>query len=193
MVIKYKNCMYSRDELSQFPLQKLASIYPQNIEEEELLQEIFEMRASVSSYFALTSLVDVKHKWQEDILQKYIDEKRETMAPENPVSLTPEDEAKLDSAVVTKETELELQAKLDKHNHKKPIKGSPENPMSREEAVDLMGEDKVKEIEETAEVVTEEELDKAIETLTEEEKPKEEAPKVEKEKKPRKPRTPKAK
>lgn len=174
---------YTRDELSTFTLQKLASIYPQNKEEDEILQEIFEKKASVSSYFTLTSLVDVKHKWQEEILQKYIDLKRETMAPENPVSLTPSDEAKLDSNVITKEAELELQAKLDKGNKRKTdaSKGSQENPLTEEEAVEEFGAETVEEIKETAVEVTAEEL----EVLTEEKAPEE----TTKEKKTRKPRT----
>lgn len=128
---------YSRDELTQFTLQKLASIYPATLEDEALLKEIFESRASVSSYFTLTSLVDVKAKWQEEIVQKYVDEKRESMAPENPASLTPEEEALLEPGVVTKENELKLQASLDAKNHKKakeveitadePIEESTEN------------------------------------------------------------------
>lgn len=109
---------YSRDELAAFTLQKLASIYPQNEQEENLVKEMFEKRASISNYAVLTSMVDVKAKWQEDILQKYVDEKRETMAPENPAELTAEEEAQLDANVITKEKELELQAKLDKRNGK---------------------------------------------------------------------------
>ncbi len=122
--------MYNRDEMAQFTLQKLASIYPQNLEQEELLKEMFDSRASVSSYFTLTSVVDIKHGWQEAIIQKYVDIKRESMPPENPVSLTAEDESKLDASVVTKEIELELQAKLDKHNAK--VKGIMTEEVSHE-------------------------------------------------------------
>lgn len=104
--------------MSNMTLQKLASIYPPTLEDESLLKEMFDMRARVSSYFALTSLVDIKTKWQEEIVQKYVDEKRETMAPENPAELSPEDEAQLDANKITKEKELELQAKLDKKNGK---------------------------------------------------------------------------
>lgn len=110
---------YSRDELSNFTLQKLASIYPQTQEDETTLREIFEMRARVSPYHTLTAMVDIKSGWQEQIIQKYVDEKRETMAPENPATLSPEDEAQLDAAFITKDKELELQAKLDKKNGKK--------------------------------------------------------------------------
>lgn len=119
--------MYTRDELSTFPLQKLASIYPQTEQEEVLLQEVFEQRASVSNYFTLTSLVDVKNGWQEKIIQKYVDIKRETMALENPATLLPEDEAALDTNVITKEKELELQEKLDKKNgrYKEPVLEEP--------------------------------------------------------------------
>lgn len=119
--------MYTRDELSTFTLQKLASLYPQTEPEEVLLQEVFEQRASVSNYFTLTSLVDVKNGWQEKIIQKYVDIKRETMALENPATLLPEDEAALDTNVITKEKELELQAKLDKKNgrYKEPVLEEP--------------------------------------------------------------------
>lgn len=119
--------MYTRDELSTFTLQKLASIYPQNEPEEEQLKEVFEQRASVSNYFTLTSLVDIKSGWQEQILQKYVDIKRETMALENPATLLPEDEAALDTNVITKEKELELQEKLDKKNgrYKEPVLEEP--------------------------------------------------------------------
>lgn len=98
-------------------LQRLAYILPQTSEEEAMVKEIFEQRAKVSTYQTLTT-IDVKLGWQEAILQKYIDEKRETMAPENPAALTPEEEANLDANVITKEKELELQAKLDARNKK---------------------------------------------------------------------------
>lgn len=107
---------YSRDELATFTLQKLASIYPQNLEEETILKEAFEIKASNSSYFALTSLVDIKSGWQEEILQKYVDIRRETMPIENAATLNAEDESYLDASVITKEKELELQAKLDSKN-----------------------------------------------------------------------------
>lgn len=110
---------YDRNELSTFTLQKLASLYPQNMEEEVLLKEIFDKRASVSSYLELTALVDIKNGWQETIIQHYVDIKRETMPVENPATLSPEDESKLDASVVTKETELELQDKLDTANAKR--------------------------------------------------------------------------
>lgn len=159
---------YSRDEMATFSLQKLSSIYPENLEQEDILKEVFDKRASVSNYFTLTSLVDVKHKWQEDVLQKYIDVKRETMPPEHPVSLRPEDEAKLDSAVITKETELEMQAKLDKGNNKQKERaaGTPEDPLTREEAVEILGEEKVEEIEKTAETVSSQEEAETIEETT---------------------------
>jgi hypothetical protein len=147
---------YSRDELSTFPLQKLASLYPQNAQDEELLKEIFEMRASVSSYFVLTSLVDIRNGWQEKIIQKYVDQHRETMQPENPAELSPEDEAKLDANVITKEAELELQAKLDEANSKrKGIITNEEPETENVEIPDVVGEQVVSETKETAPVVTE--------------------------------------
>lgn len=137
---------YSRDELSTFTLQKLASIYPRNAEEEALLHEIFEQRASVSSYHTLTSVVDIKEGWQEKIVQQYVDKLRETMQPENPVSLTPEDEAKLDTAVITKAQELELQAKLDEANAKiKGIMATDEEP-EPVETPDIVGEQEKKKV-----------------------------------------------
>lgn len=107
----------TRQELGSMTLQRLAYILPQTAEEETMVKEVFESRARNSTYQTLTT-IDVKLGWQENILQKFIDEKREVMAPENPVSLTPEDEARLDTAVITKDTELELQAKLDAKNKK---------------------------------------------------------------------------
>ncbi len=109
---------YNRNELDQMTLQKLASLYPEDLQQEELIKEIFDLRAKVSSYQTLTTL-DVKQGWQEEIVQKYVDEKRENMPPENPAELTPEEESNLDAAVITKEKELELQAKLDKRNAKR--------------------------------------------------------------------------
>ncbi len=107
----------TRQELGSMTLQRLAYILPQNAEEETIVKDVFETRARNSTYQTLTT-IDVKLGWQEQILQKYINEKRENMPAENPASLTPEDEAKLDTAVITKETELELQAKLDAKNKK---------------------------------------------------------------------------
>lgn len=115
---------YTSEELSTFTLQRLASLYAKDALQEELLKEVFAQRAAVSSYFTLTSLVDIKSGWQEQILQKYVDIKRETMALENPATLLPEDEAALDTNVITKEKELELQAKLDAKNGR--IKKMPE-------------------------------------------------------------------
>lgn len=106
---------YTKQELYTMTLQRLAYVMPQNAEDEKLLQEIFELRAAVSTYQTLTA-IDVRQGWQEDILQKYVDEKRETMARENPATLNGEDQAALDSNVITKEKELELQAKLDEKN-----------------------------------------------------------------------------
>lgn len=109
--------MITTQELGSMTLQRLAYILPQTMEEETIVKEAFDARASHSSYQTLTT-IDVKLGWQEAIIQKYVDVKRETMAPENPASLTPEEESNLDTAVVTKDKELELQAKLDKRNHK---------------------------------------------------------------------------
>lgn len=112
---------FDRNELSQMSLQRLSYVLPQDMDEEILLKEIFEQRASVSTYQTLTS-VDVKIGWQEGIIQKHVDIKRETMAPENAAELSGEDQAALDASVVTKEKELELQAKLDaKNGKKKPV------------------------------------------------------------------------
>lgn len=111
---------YTREELGAMTLQRLAYVLPQNAEDEKLVQEVFEARAAASSYQTLTS-VDVKQGWQEVILQKYVDEKRQTMALENPATLSAEDEAALDTNVITKEKELELQAKLDEKNGKTPV------------------------------------------------------------------------
>lgn len=105
----------TRQELDAMSLQRLAYVMPQNAEDEKMLQEVFEQRASVSTYQALTA-IDVRQGWQEEILQKYVNEKRETMARENPATLNGEDQAALDSNVITKEKELELQAKLDEKN-----------------------------------------------------------------------------
>lgn len=108
---------YSTQELGNMTLQRLAYILPQNMEEETMVKEIFDTKASTSTYQTLTT-IDVKLGWQETIIQKYVDIKRETMAPENPASLTPEEEGNLDTQFVTKEKELELQAILDKRNHR---------------------------------------------------------------------------
>lgn len=108
---------YTTQELGSMTLQRLAYILPQTMEEETMVKEVFESRAKHSTYQTLTT-IDVKMGWQEDILQKYINEKRENMAPENPASLTPEEESNLDTAVITKEKELELQAIIDKRNKK---------------------------------------------------------------------------
>lgn len=146
--------MYSRDELSTFTLQKLASVYPQNLQEEESLKEIFEQRASVSNYFTLTSLVDIKSGWQEAIVQKYVDLRRETMALENPATLSPEDESNLDTNVITKEKELELQAKLDKKNGRlKPALEEPVEEVAPEQIP----------VEEDATVVPEEVAEEPVE------------------------------
>lgn len=109
--------MITHQELGNMTLQRLAYILPQTMEEETMVKEVFDQRAKVSTYQTLTT-IDVKLGWQEEILQKYVNEKRETMAPENPASLTPEEESNLDAAVVTKEKELALQAILDKRNKK---------------------------------------------------------------------------
>jgi hypothetical protein len=113
--------MLTNQELGSMTLQRLAYILPQTMEEETMVKEVFEARAKHSTYQTLTT-IDVKLGWQEEIIQKYVDLKRETMAPENPAFLTPEEEANLDTAVITKGKELELQAKLDKRNHKKVLK-----------------------------------------------------------------------
>lgn len=116
---------HTRQELGAMTLQRLAYVLPVTLEEENLLKEVFEQRASVSSYFILTT-IDVKQGWQEAILQKYIDEKRETMVPENPATLTPAEEAELDFQNITKEKELAFQAKLDAENAKKKnLAGKP--------------------------------------------------------------------
>lgn len=130
--------MIDRQTLGSMTLQRLAYILPQNSEEETVVKEIFAQRASNSTYQTLTT-IDVKLGWQETILQKYIDEKREGMAPENPASLSPEDEGRLDTAVVTKETELELQDKLDKKNKKQ--KGLSESEDEIEDPLEDKDED----------------------------------------------------
>lgn len=109
---------YDRNELDQMTLQRLSYVLPQDETEEELLKDVFEKRASVSTYQTLTT-IDVKQGWQEKIIQKYVDQKRESMPPENPAQLTPEEEANLDTAFVTKDKELELQATLDARNAKR--------------------------------------------------------------------------
>lgn len=111
---------FSQQELGGMTLQRLAYILPQTMEEETMVKEIFDTRAKHSNYQTLTT-IDVKLGWQEVIIQKYVDLKRETMAIENPAELSPEDESFLDTAVITKEKELELQAKLDKKNKKKTV------------------------------------------------------------------------
>lgn len=131
---------YTRDELSQFNLQKLASLYPQTLEQENLIKEVFEQRASVSNYNTLTSMVDVKAKWQEEIIQKYVDLRRETMALENPAVLSEADEAELDPGVITKEKELALQAKLDKKNGRlKKMLDAEDASVEPEEVTELQG------------------------------------------------------
>lgn len=109
---------FTKDELSTFSLQQLADLFAEGTEELELQKEMFELRASHSDYGSLTGL-DLKTKWQEDTIQKYIDLKREHMVLENPAELSPAEQALLEPGVVTKEAELALQAKLDARNAKR--------------------------------------------------------------------------
>lgn len=111
---------YDKFDLEEMTLQRLAYILPQSPEEEAEVKAVFEQRASVSDYRTLTS-IDVKIGWQEGIIQKYVDERRATMAPENAAVLNDQDQQKLDASVITKEIELELQAKLDAKNGKKTV------------------------------------------------------------------------
>lgn len=120
---------YERHDLEEMTLQRLAYILPQTPEEEAEVKEVFERRASVSRYETLTN-VDVRLGWQEAILQKYVEERRASMAPENPATLTSEDQAKLDANVITKEIEMELQEKLDRKN-KRTVE-SVEEPLVEE-------------------------------------------------------------
>ncbi len=124
--------MITRQELGSMTLQRLAYILPQDLEEETMVKEVFDQRASVSTYQTLTT-IDVKLGWQEEILQKYVNTKRETMAIENPASLTSEEESFLDASVITKEKELELQEILDKRNSKRKGIQKPEKSESEVE------------------------------------------------------------
>lgn len=90
---------------------------------------MFDLRAAHSSYEQLVA-VDIKGAWQEKIIQKYVDIRRETMALENAAVLSPEEEALLEPGVVTKETEIALQKKLDERNAKKRGKKVPEDEVA---------------------------------------------------------------
>lgn len=121
---------YSREELSNFTLQQLAALYTPTLEEETLVQEMFEQRASVSNYDTLNNL-DIKTGWQQEIVQKYINIRRESMTPENAAELSAADQALLEPGVVTKEIELQLQAKLDAKNKRKKVVEEPiEEPVA---------------------------------------------------------------
>lgn len=134
---------FTKDELSTFSLQQLADLYAEGPQETELQQEMFEHRAAHSDYFQLTA-VDIKAQWQEKIIQKYVDVKREHMALENPIELTPEEQALLEPGIVTKEAEIALQKKLDERTAKrKGVKAKAEvKAEAVQEAVEIPIEEK---------------------------------------------------
>lgn len=103
---------YEPNELDQMNLTQLASIVPQTAQEEELLKLKFEQRARIAPILIIRN-VDVKFKWEEDILTQVLADRKSEIPDENPVQLPPRDQGALDSAFITKEKELELQAKLD--------------------------------------------------------------------------------